>query len=260
VVAAVNLAVAIGTGLADDIDVPVAEASRIEKRPWMAGGDMALLTEEGLFCLEQVVVNRGMGLVAMAAIFLHWLVFKEERAAFFRVALVTGVVEGGLGKSAHGAAAVGRVAIRTLDMAFCEGMPGKLHLLGALALVATGANLKLTLPGLNLILAAVNVVAAVAADFCLVVLAERPVIHCAVVAAETGAVAGSQIIALFGEAVLGFDTGIAGVVGAAAVAGCAAHRCLPALGISAQTMGAVGNAALYILGVTELTAGVIGER
>jgi len=212
-----------------------------------------------LLCLEQAVVDGGVGLVAMAAIVLHWLVFKEKRAAFFGVALVTGIVKGGLGKSAHGVAAVGRVAIRTLDMAFCEGMSGKLHLPGAFALVATGANLKLTLPGLNLILCCVNAVAAMAADFCLVVLAERPVVHGTVVAAETGAVAGSQIIALFGEAVLWLDAGIAGVVGAVAVAGGAAYRALPALGVSPQTVGAVGNAALGVLGVTEVAAGVIGE-
>src|SRR5690606_28549542 len=190
VIAAVHLAVAVAARLPDEIDVPLHLPRRIVQGPGMAGGDMALLAEERLPGLEQLIVDRGVGQVAMGAVVLHRLVLEQEGAALFGVALVAGVVDRGLGQAVQGAAAVGGVAVAALHMALRHGVAGEFQLVGLFSLVAVGAHPELAAPLPHRIGGGVDGVAAGAAHPGGGVLAKGPVGHGALlVTGEAGAVA-----------------------------------------------------------------------
>jgi len=74
--------------------------------------------------------------VAIEAIVLNGGMFKKGRAAFFRMALITGLVDGIGFQQGPGIAAVGIMTINTGNFAFQQGHMRTALELGALLLVA----------------------------------------------------------------------------------------------------------------------------
>ena len=88
----------------------------------MSEARVAALTEERLFHEEQRLVRGTVGIVAVEAVFAHGRMFEEERAALFRMALDTFVVDRIRSDEARRLRAVRVVAARALHLLFAERM------------------------------------------------------------------------------------------------------------------------------------------
>ena len=78
---------------------------------------VALLAEEGHTDLQHARLIGAVGVMTVRAVFTHGLVLPQERAAFFRVALVADLVDRVLGQLMRAGRAVRVVAIGTDDLA-----------------------------------------------------------------------------------------------------------------------------------------------
>lgn len=141
-VTAVHLAMAVGAGLPDDVDVAQTQLGSIVGPTRVAGGYMTLLAEHRFAGLEQVIVHGGVRQMAVTAILLYRLVFKQKRPAGGRMALVANLVDAGGSEPIHGGTAVRRMAVAALQVAFLQRVAGKAHLLRPFSFMAAGTDLK----------------------------------------------------------------------------------------------------------------------
>ena len=81
----------------------------------------------------------------MGAVILHRLVFPQERAALFGMALIAGFVHGRFFEHTGPFSTMGIMAVGTGNLAFSDGMTGKFGAIELLGFVAAVAN-RLLLP------------------------------------------------------------------------------------------------------------------
>jgi hypothetical protein len=136
VVAAVDLAMAVGTGAIEDKASPGVLRSRR-----MTSLDVTLLTESRFGDLEQFFVVGAVGFVAIGAILRHRWVFPQKRTTLLGVTGVTVLVDGVGLEEVLGNAAMRIVTARAGHLAFPQGHVGGAHELRAALGMALPAGL-----------------------------------------------------------------------------------------------------------------------
>jgi len=90
-------------------------------------GRVTLVTEPRHAHLEQVIIDRAVGLVAIGATFSNRRVFKKKRAAPFRMTGVAVLVDTDLLELRRVRRSVGVMAIRTCNLSFPQRHVGRPH-------------------------------------------------------------------------------------------------------------------------------------
>jgi len=136
---------------------------------------MAFLTQEGLFLFQQSNIHGSVRVVTQGAIFPNGLMFPQEGAALFGVAVIARVGYPNFFEQLWTGGPVGIMAIRADNLAFADRVMGILQAIGALLGMAFETDLRLGLLGRHRIGSRVQCMAIRTRHFAVIMLAPLPI-------------------------------------------------------------------------------------